>query len=216
MINKIHFLGKLPEQCYIALSGGPDSMAILDFLIRGGRKIEALYFNHGTEHGSKAEAFVRDYCDKAGVTIHVGNITSFRPKIPSGESPEEYWRNARYQFFKGFEDKKIIMGHNLDDEVENFLFTSIRNGKPSLIPYERKFGNAVIIRPFIVTKKDVLESWCNRKQVPYIVDPGNTDFKYTRSFIRSEMVPRALQVNPGLYKLINKKVKKEFELFSQA
>jgi len=203
--ERIEILGKIPHDCYVALSGGPDSMAIINFLSRGRKNVTALHYNHGTDHGRKAERFVRNYCDNTGVPLHVGSINNFRDKN-AGESPEEYWRKARYEFFRAFSDKPIIMGHNLDDEIENFLFTSIRNGAPSLIPYSRKVYEALVIRPFILTKKSVLEQWCVDKKVPFVVDPGNSDPKHTRSFIRHSLVPQALTVNPGLYKVIKKQL----------
>ena len=187
----------------VAVSGGPDSMAILDFLIRGKRDVTAVHFDHGTEHGAEARAFVEDYCERNNVPLIVGEAN--RAKL-SNESPEEYWRNIRYDFFYSILNKvnggTIITGHTLDDQVENWIFTSL-HGNPMLIPYYRSPG---IIRPFITTTKAELLSWCERKKVPYVTDPGNTDSKYMRSLIRKEIVPQALRVNPGLYKVIRKKI----------
>jgi len=208
MSNRIDYLGKLPSSVYLACSGGADSMAILDFLIKGGRDVIVLHFNHGTNHGAEAETFVKEYCENNSIEIRVGQVSN--PKA-SGESPEEYWRNERYSFLSEFVDRKIIMVHHLGDQVENWLFTSIRNGNPTLIPYKRCSVDAVIIRPFLITKKEVFESWCERKKVPYVVDPSNFSDKYARSYIRKELVPRAMKINPGIHKLIKKKVKREFD-----
>jgi tRNA(Ile)-lysidine synthetase-like protein len=206
----IHILGKLPRQPAIAVSGGPDSMAVLDFISYKDPLV--LHFNHGTEHADEAEQFVRDYCTEKNLLLRVGRAC--REKR-SDESPEEYWRNIRYDFlyselrlFGMFSNKVIdvITCHNLDDQVEQWLFSCL-NGNPKLIPYRRDN----VIRPFLTTTKAELESWCDRKGVPYLVDPGNKDYRYRRSFIRHELVPRSLEVNPGLYKVVAKKVRKEFE-----
>lgn len=204
MSSRIHFLGNIPAKCYLALSGGADSMAILDFLLRGRKDVVAIHFNHGTKHGEEAEMFVRKQCDRLGVPLRVGKISLDKP---IGKSPEEHWRDERYKFFSRFNDRKIITCHNLDDQVESHLFFSIRNGHSKLIPYRR----SNIIRPFLITKKSSLESWCSKKEVPFIVDPGNSDYKHTRSFIRGEMVPQALRINPGIYKLISKRIRVEFK-----
>ncbi len=196
---RIEFVGKLPRHLSIAVSGGPDSMAILDFLAN--KDPIVMHFNHGTEHGAEAEAFVRDYCDKRGFRLKVGQIERDRNK---DESPEEYWRNCRYDFlFDNFEygNGPLITCHTLDDQVEQWIFSSLR-GKPTLIPYSRR----VVIRPFIATKKEALLGWCERKNVPYLIDPSNDSDLYSRSYIRKHIVPHALQVNPGLYKVIKKKV----------
>lgn len=200
----IEFLGKLPWRPAIAVSGGPDSMAILNFLSKKSPLV--LYFDHGTEHGAEAKAFVKRYCIKHGLELKLGLADRERTK---DESPEEYWRNMRYSFFSNITELPIITCHNLDDQVEQWIFSSL-NGKPNLIPYCRTGQWNTVIRPFLITKKIVLEDWCKRKSVPYLTDPSNSDYRYQRSYIRHELVPRALKVNPGLHKVVKKKIVKEF------
>lgn len=210
----IRILGSIPKSVAVAVSGGPDSMAALDFCIRGGRRVSAIYFNHGTEHGDEAEDFIRKYCDDNNIRLMVG--VPHRAKEKS-ESPEEYWRNIRYHYFTRVTNLPIITAHTLDDQVEQWIFTSL-HGNPRLIPYERVetvFENESskvlnIIRPFILNKKSVLVNWCYRKNVPYVIDPSNFDSKYMRSLIRNEIVPNALRVNPGLHKVIAKKIRAEW------
>ena len=195
----IKLASKIPNNVYIAVSGGLDSMVALDFLGRSkNRNIEVLHFNHGTEHGRLAEDFVTDFCAKNGINYYVGQISSSKKR---GESPEEYWRRERYCFFNKFKDKKIITCHHLDDQVENYIFTML-NGREMLIPYERDN----FIRPFLSSSKEELKSWAERKRVVYISDPSNYDLKYMRNLIRHELVPIARKVNPGLQKVVKKKV----------
>jgi len=199
----LHILGKIPKKVYIAVSGGSDSMAVLDFLSRGNREVVAAHFDHGTEHGEEARKFIEGYCLERSIPLVIGEKKRERN---SDESPEEYWRNMRYDFFASITmqvgSAPIITAHTLDDQVENWIFTAL-NGEPRLIPYSREPN---IIRPFITTTKTTLLSWCDRKNVPYVVDPGNSDSRYMRSLIRTEIVPQALRVNPGLFKVIKKKV----------
>lgn len=190
--------GTIPDRVGVALSGGPDSMAVLNFLLSNKRrKVTALYFDHGTEHGAYAKDFVLNYCKDNDIDLVIG--TAYREKN-SDESPEEYWRNIRYYFLNNF-DYDIITCHNLDDQVEQWIFSSL-HGVPNLIPYRNKN----IIRPFMLNKKDKLVSWCERKQVPFVVDPSNFSDRYMRSYIRNNIVPHALKVNPGLHKVIKKKL----------
>lgn len=203
-------LGNLPKDCYVACSGGPDSMFAVDFLLRGRRKVHLLYYNHGTEHGQEAEEFISSY--HAEHTM-VESLTIGRNNDESkldGESDEMYWRRIRYKFFGQFDDKLLITAHTLDDQVENWIFTALR-GSPRLIPYQ----NGNIIRPFLLTKKREILEWNNKKLVPYVEDQSNHSNKYMRSFIRNNMVKDALVVNPGLYKTIARKVSKEYEELSR-
>jgi tRNA(Ile)-lysidine synthase len=220
MAHRLEILGSIPFNVGVAVSGGPDSMAILDFLLKGNRKVTAFHFNHGTEHGQEAERVVEDYCETNSIPLFIGRLS--RPKTP-GKSPEEFWRDERYKFLEKhtghlavdvhmdmYAHGPIITCHTLNDQVENWIFTSL-HGNPRLIPYRR--GN--IIRPFILTRKEALVSWCDRKNVPYVTDPSNSDPKYMRSLIRTKIIPRALEVNPGLHKVIKKKVKNLLEISEQ-
>jgi tRNA(Ile)-lysidine synthetase-like protein len=182
----------------VAVSGGPDSMAVMDFLKRGNKLDKAYYFNHGTEHGKDAEAFLLAYCEENKIDLVIGHISREKGRK---ESAEEYWRNERYSFLEKHNDVPVVTCHNLDDQVETWVFTSL-HGCPKLIPYRR--GN--IIRPFVVSEKSDMLGWCAKNSVQYVTDPGNSDKKYMRSFIRTELIPKSLYVNPGLFKVIKKKV----------
>ena len=59
---------KLPRKIAIAVSGGPDSMAALDFLSKN-KDLTVLHFNHGTSHAKQAEYIVRDYCKSRNIPI---------------------------------------------------------------------------------------------------------------------------------------------------
>lgn len=195
----IRILGTVPHRIAVAVSGGVDSMAALDFLRRS-REVEVLHYNHGT--GSYADAstdLVRDYCKKHNIFNVIGWN---QDKMPDGVSPEAWWRKQRYDFFKVATDLPIVTAHHLGDAVENWIFTSL-NGNPFLIPHKRD----AYLRPFLTTEKSELISWCKRKDVPYLEDITNTDTRFRRNYIRHVMMPHVEYVNPG----INKVVKKKYE-----
>lgn len=196
----IRLLGKIPPKVYVACSGGPDSMAVLDFLRRSKRDIIACYFDHGTPHSKGAEDIVRDYCNDNNIPLVVGRR---KKEKPAGESWEEYWRNERLAFFHSL-DGPVVTGHTLDDVCEWWIFTSL-TGMPRLIPR----NNKNVIRPFILTKKHQLQAWCVARGVKFVEDPSNSSDKFMRSFIRKNMMSKALYVNPGFYKVISKKLVNE-------
>ena len=104
-MEKIKILGKIPKSVTLACSGGPDSMAVLDFLSNSGRNISAAYFDHGTFHGKEARSFIEEYCHEKNVTLHIGEISDSQK--PKDQSWEEWWRNSRYEFFKSIEGEII-------------------------------------------------------------------------------------------------------------
>ena len=199
----IQLLGKIPNNVYVAVSGGPDSMAVLDFLNNGKRTVSALYFNHCTEHGYEAKKFVRNYCMSRGIGLLDDRV---RTQKPDNESWEEFWRNERYKYFKRHSERPIITGHHLNDVAEWWVFSAL-NGTPRLIPYR----NGNVIRPFLSTPKASFVDWCDRKGVPYVTDPGNFNCKFARSRIRNNIMPEALKINPGLLTVLQKKLRSGFE-----
>jgi tRNA(Ile)-lysidine synthase len=196
----IHLQGKLPRKLYLACSGGVDSMAALDFLRRN-HEVIVLHFDHGTAHGARASEFINNYCYKNQIPCLVSGNSG---TIPAGVSKEEWWREQRYTFLDGFADAPVVTCHHLDDCVETWVWSSM-HGTGKWIPYRR--GN--VIRPFRLTRKSDFEMWCGLAAVPWIEDDSNTDTSYTRNYVRHEMMPHVLRVNPGIHKTIAKKVKED-------
>jgi tRNA(Ile)-lysidine synthase len=183
----------LPKQITIACSGGVDSMAIVDFLKRK-HDVTIAHFNHGTAHGSDANRFVAEYCTVQRLPMIMGLCRSEKLKE---ESQEEYWRRERYDFFKHL--GPVITCHHLDDCVETYIWSSL-HGTAKVIPLTRNN----VLRPFLTTRKQEFVSWCERHSVPWIEDHSNKDTKYMRNYIRNELMPHALHVNPGLHTLVKK------------
>lgn len=195
----IKLQGKLPRKVYVACSGGVDSMAVVDFL-RNNHTVTVCHFNHQTAHGEVAQEFVANYCAVNNLPMICGNIS--RSKLPE-ESQEEYWRKERYRFFHSL-NAPVITAHHLDDCVETWIWSSL-HGTGKIIPY----ANKNVIRPFRLTQKRDFELWANLKNVEYLEDDSNSDVCYTRNYIRHKMMPHVLRVNPGIHKVIAKKVKNE-------
>lgn len=196
----IKLQGKLPPKVWVACSGGVDSMAALDFLRRK-HDVHVLHFDHGTAHGEEARAFVERYCTENSIPLTVGEA---RGTVPPGPSKEEWWREKRYEFFDKFNTVPVITCHHLDDCVETWVWSSL-HGTGKWIPYRRNH----VIRPFRLTRKTEFRWWCVAHNVPWIDDESNEDIHYTRNYIRREMMPHILRVNPGIHKTIAKKVKQD-------
>ena len=183
----------VPKKVVLACSGGRDSMSALEFLVRGRREVTIAYFNHSTSHGEDAEAFLREFCDRQKLPLVCGRYNN-RNKI---ERPtESTWRIARYQFLSEFDDT-VITAHHLDDVIEWWIFSSMR-GNPNLIPIQRE--DVKVIRPFLLSRQRELHNIFH--EYPHIEDPTNMEAVHTRNFIRHEVVPKVLKINPGLHTTI--------------
>jgi tRNA(Ile)-lysidine synthase len=189
----------LPKQITVACSGGVDSMAVVDFLKRK-HEVTIAYFNHRTQHGEKAAEFVSRYCGDNNIVMLYGSPRSMRG---SKESMEEYWRRERYDFLS--ELGPVVTCHHLDDCVETYIWSSL-HGTPKVIPLTRNN----VLRPFLTTRKSEFTDWCVRKGLEWCEDLSNEDERYTRNYIRKNLVPHALHVNPGLHKTVKKIVEKQY------
>lgn len=189
----IKLLVPLPKKVTIACSGGIDSMAVVDFLRRK-HEVTIAYFNHGTEHGYEAFKFVANYCTENHIPMMYGTCRSEKEK---DESQEEYWRRERYDFLSGI--GPVITCHHLDDCVETYIWSSL-HGTAKVVPLTRNN----VLRPFLTTRKRDFINWCSVYDVPFIQDKSNDDTRYMRNYIRNEMMPHVLKVNPGIHKLVKK------------
>lgn len=200
----LKIMGQLPqENIGLALSGGIDSMTVAHFLLEGRKDFTAFHFDHGTEHGAEAEEFVYQWCQDNNVPLIQESLTANHEKMFEEMkcSRQEFYRNMRYKFFNSFPKYNIIMAHHLDDVLETWLFSTI-HGQGKVIPYRRDH----IIRPFLKTAREDIVDYAKRHDVQWIDDPSNNETDYMRNYIRHELVPRVEHVNPGIRKMLRRKL----------
>jgi len=194
----LKLLFPLPKELTVACSGGVDSMAVLDFLRRN-HEVTVAFYHHSTPNSDAAYQFVANYCSEHDLPLFFGKLNESKPKELS---QEEFWRNKRYDFLRGFDT--VITAHHLDDCVETYIWSSL-HGKAKL-PHRYVRGN--VLRPFLTTPKTEFVSWCERHDVKWSEDASNKDTNYTRNYIRHELMPHALKVNPGLRTTVKKIVER--------
>lgn len=194
----IHLQGQLPFKVHLAFSGGVDSLAAAHFLKRGGRDVTLLHFNHGCEHSDLIERQCRQKAVILKCPIEVRRIAD--ANVPPGDSVEAYWRQERYKFLSIFDADPVITCHHLDDAVETWVWSCL-HGEGKLINYT--MGN--FIRPFLLTEKSEFEWYAEKNGLKPVDDPYNREGHLIRNYIRSNLLPHAYYVNPGLKKVIRKK-----------
>lgn len=194
----IRIIGKIPHNVTIACSGGIDSMVFTHFLLRGKRNVELAYFDHDTAHSKKAQKFVEEYAEKNKLNLRIGKVKG----IKRSRSLEEFWRDERYGFFNRISSDYIITCHHLDDCVETWLMSSF-HGLGKIIPYQRGEN---IFRPFLMTEKSVIRKYAESKNLDWIEDPSNQHTNFMRNYVRKNVMPHVLKVNPGIRTTIRKKM----------
>lgn len=180
-------------------------MAVSDFYLRGKKSFSLAYFNHGTSQADGMQALVEDWGNKNSIEVNVGKISSTTK--PAHLSPEEYWRNERYAFFHSITNERpIITCHHLGDALEGYIFSTL-HGNPKIIKHTTKTpAGDIVLRPFLTTAKKDMIDWCISHNVKWFEDVSNKDVSTPRNRIRHNILKEALMINPGLDKMIRKKV----------
>lgn len=188
----------------LALSGGPDSMFLLNvlFKLKENFSIEIIpvHINHMIREGSYEESvWLKKYVkDRFGLDLLLfsSNVLTLAEKWKKGI--EETGRIVRQKILKHVFGKYkadfIATGHNLDDQVETVLFRMIRGtGIKGILSMNPKDG--IIIRPLLFIKKSEILDELKRDNLQSINDISNADMKYTRNLIRHSLLPMMEKIN---------------------
>lgn len=174
----------------VAVSGGADSMALLDILLKRGFKLHIAHVNYKTRISSDleqeiVEGFANKY--KIPITVYVA------PKHTKGNF-EEYARNVRYDFFaslaKEVKANSIFVAHHKDDLIETYLLQKRRGGNVSYYGLKDMVDikGLTVIRPLLGYDKVNILEYCKLHNIPYHDDESNLSKKYLRNKIRLEIV----------------------------
>jgi len=188
-----------------AVSGGRDSMALLqlldDLAAEQGFSLAAAHYNHHLRPtADRDEAFVRDWCARRQIPLHVGGGDVAAYAREEGLSQEDAARTLRYAFLEetaaAIGAARIATAHHLQDNAETVLLHLLRgSGLRGLagIPPVR----GIIVRPLLETERAVIDRYVAEKGIPYVEDETNADPAYTRNALRLRVMPLLEELNPG-------------------
>ncbi len=195
------------DKILVALSGGQDSMALLELLLELRREIPirvaVAHFNHKLRPGAgEDEAFVKAAARKRRVPCVTGsrNVRLFAKRRRL--NLEEAGRELRYDFMRKTARRigatKIATGHTLTDQAETVLMRIVRGtGLQGLggIPARPDRG---LIRPLLDIERAETEAFCRRRGIPFRTDETNLDRRILRNRIRLETLPAFARVDPAV------------------
>jgi tRNA(Ile)-lysidine synthetase-like protein len=208
----------------IGVSGGPDSLCLLDILAslapRQRLTLHVAHVNHGLRPESAGEAnFVREQSEKMGLAFHLETVHSRFWAEEHKESVEEAARHLRYAYLGAVAQKvgagRVAVGHTQDDQAETVLMHFLRgSGLAGLAGMEpkriydaawwkanspdEKPESVDLIRPLLdVTRADVL-AYCVEAGLEPRFDPSNLDPAYFRNRLRYSLLPELETYNPNI------------------
>lgn len=204
-INDFKMLDK-GDRIIVALSGGADSVALLNFLLSIKEEfaltLMAVHINHNLrgEESNSDERFVRELCAEKNVELFVKSIDIDKIARETKVSTELCGRNERYNYFKELSTRfsaKIATAHTASDNTETVLFNLTRGtglkGMTGISPVRE-----YIIRPLIYVTRTEVEEYCTVNNYSFVTDSSNLTDDYTRNKIRHNAVPCLKEINPEL------------------
>ena len=196
----------------LAVSGGPDSMALLEIFARWPAAREAgltvAHVNHGLRPEAAAEArFVEEQAKLRGLpcVTAVRDVRSLRQK---GETLEECARRVRYAALEEIRQRcgaeSILTAHQQEDVAETVLLHLLRGsgltGLGGIRPVQGR-----VMRPLLCVSRQEILDWLKEEGIPWCEDASNRDLFYTRNRIRHVLLPLLReQFNPQIVPALNR------------
>lgn len=191
----------------VALSGGADSMALLHYINARKNEFGITLFAVHLEHGIRGEKsvadanFVKNYCEKENIFLIIERANCIEYSTQNKMGIEEGARAVRYSIFNDILNSGkadfIFTAHHADDNAETVLFNLFRG---SALKGAGGIANlrGKIARPMLSVDKEQILSYVRENDIPFVVDESNFDTKYTRNFIRHQLIPKAKEIFPNL------------------
>lgn len=206
---------KEDDTLIVAVSGGPDSMALINIVLDLSKikkiNIICAHVNHNTGRNGQIEEqkYVETFCKEKSIICETLLIDKYK-----NDNFECEARNKRYEYFdkliKKYNAKYLLTAHHGDDLIETILMRIVRGS--SLRGYSGfkkivEMNNYKIIRPLINVTKDDILVYLEKNNIKYYIDQTNMDDNYTRNRYRKYMLP--------MLKKENKNVHNKFYKFSE-
>jgi tRNA(Ile)-lysidine synthase len=197
------------DRLTVGLSGGVDSVVLLDCLRRAARplglRVSALHVNHQLSPNAGGwSSFCRKLCAARGVPF-----SSVKVRLKRGRGVEAEARAARYDAFSRHSCDYIVLAHHRDDQVETLLLQLLRGAgvkglaampllrKPEAGSRKSKGESLVtrhpspgVLRPLLNVTRDEILEYAKRHKLKWIEDESNRDLHFRRNFLRHDVLPR--------------------------
>jgi tRNA(Ile)-lysidine synthase len=189
------------DKLLVAVSGGADSMALLCLLWENNYDFGIAHCNFQLrgEESDADEKFVERFAGFVTANFHKRRFDTEGVAMAQKKSIQETARDLRYEWFEElrqkYEYQYVLTAHHASDSVETMLFNLSRGtGLKGLTGIKPKNGN--VIRPLLgATKADVL-AYIEEYKIPFREDSSNESDKYSRNFIRHQVVTKFDELNP--------------------
>ena len=186
----------------VALSGGRDSMALLDALasLRPELRfvLSALHVHHGlSPNADRWAEFCAEQCAQRDVALTVTHVQIARAP---GKSLEATARAARYAALRHSDADAVMLAHHANDQAETLLLQLLRGAGPhglAAMPPAHAGAGPALLRPWLASPRAAIEAFAREREVRWIDDESNADTALKRNYLRREIGPLLAAAFPG-------------------
>jgi len=178
----------------VALSGGIDSMVLLDAIAplarARGSAVAAVHVNHGiSPHADRWAAFCSGQCDARGMSFATHRVTL---ALGGRANLEAVARNARYGILRQARADIVALAHHADDQAETVLLQLLRGSGPRGLAAMPRFqpGTPALWRPLLGLTRDTLAAYAVECGIAWIADESNANVHHKRNLLRHDVAPR--------------------------
>jgi tRNA(Ile)-lysidine synthase len=177
----------------VLLSGGRDSVCLLDAAVRVSGDVRALHVDYGLRPGAAGDAaFCADLCQRLGVALQT--VAAGPP--PATGNLQAWARDLRYGAAEAAFDGDVATGHTRSDQVETILYRlAAAPSRRALLGMAPRSGRRV--RPLLSLTREQTAGWCREAGLAYRDDPTNDDPRFARNRVRAGLLPALREVHPA-------------------
>jgi len=186
-----------PGELLVMLSGGADSVCLLDVAVRLGASASALHVNYGLrEEADGDEEHCRTLCKELGV-----DLTVERVRLPEKGNVQALARDARYGLAERLARSDYAAAHTASDQAETVLYRlAVSPGRRALLGMEARRGR--LVRPLLSVTREQTRAYCGERGLEWREDASNQDPRFARARIRHGLLPALRSLNPGAERTI--------------
>ena len=204
------------DKIVLGVSGGPDSMCMLDMMreLKEEKNIDFKIYVAHINHMIRKEAiedekYVQDYCKKYNIEFYVKRADVQKIANDKKIGTEEAGRKVRYAFFEEVLQKtgsnKIAIAHNKNDKIETIIMHLLRGSGLSGLKGIEPIRDNKYIRPLLECEREEIEQYCEKKNLHPRIDKTNFENEYTRNKIRNIVIPYIKEeFNPNIIQTLSR------------
>jgi tRNA(Ile)-lysidine synthase len=180
------------EPLLVLISGGGDSVALLDLAVRAGGQVSALHVNYGLREGAAGdEELVRSLCDSLGVPLFVEHV-----ELGSEGNLQELARDSRYALAEELASGLYATGHTASDQAETVLYRlAVSPGSRALHGMPARRGR--LVRPLLGVTREEVRAYLESRGLEWREDPSNADRRFARARVRHDLLEALRTIGPA-------------------